>query len=756
MKLQSEKVTQWYSATLGMAAGAVLYAYAGFAPVIPGILIFAVVSYFSLAAVRGKEEADNPYLKLSEAIAIVGMVSFLPLILMVDFLVALVVFIGFAQLALNLQTYDYRRFYVGMVVSFIGICVGAAESKSGFYLIFFLIYTILGGMTIGYAYMARRCDGEEPRWEWSSRTRVSLVVITLAVAIYLVLPRFPAGGWFFQPGSDHFYRNKKWEMEAEKTEKTATSDLLDELRAQQRSEYRQDDSGDEERRDGTGGERSESRDTEGHEAYAYRGFQSQFNINATDEKGHRFSNHIIARMRADRSHYLRVRIFDLFDGLQWRASSDRFVKRSVDLDGVELMAPEKYADSRLESYDIYVEHTLGDSIPAAAVPVKLQFPSTVIGVDLFGQLHSPAVLRRGTAYAVISQYNLIQGRLFAELDYQPLPSYTQLPDRIDPRIAELAGATIRGTSSQLAGAIALEQHLRTQYKYDFESVLNSQGHTPISEFLFESRSGHCEYFASALAIMLRTQHIPSRLVTGFAATNQNPLTGYYDIYALDGHAWVEAFVDDRGWVILEPTAYYEGPLPEKENLSVEQINDYVERQIKRRTTLGQDEVTLEGLLSSLWQLFYVMGSAGLAYIKLFFMHSWYWLLLLSLLGTAGWFGWLEYKDLWMAYRINRKVAAYSPSQPVDGVTFYLSATAQLLQLAGFHLPPGFTIEQYLAHIRTMGAERGDDGLAAVFNRVCYNGDPGDDRSASDYKSLFQSVSALGFRNLQTIAKTQQS
>ena len=162
MRLDSLGIIKWYSATLGVAAGAVVFVYLGFGPVIIGALVFGYATYFSLLAIRNIDEANSPYYKISEYIAVGGIAAFLPLVLLGNFLLALVLFLGLAQLALNLQTHDYRRFYVGVVVSFIGICVGATESKSGFYLAFFMLYTISASITIGYAYMAQRQGVEKP------------------------------------------------------------------------------------------------------------------------------------------------------------------------------------------------------------------------------------------------------------------------------------------------------------------------------------------------------------------------------------------------------------------------------------------------------------------------------------------------------------------------------------------------------------------------------------------------------------------
>ncbi len=750
MKFESLSVIRWYSATLGLAAGAVLYVYYGFGPVLPGTLAFAVVSYYSLAVVRKTDEDVSPYQKLSEYTAAAGIIVFLPLIFIADFIVALVVFLGFAQLALNFQTHDYRRFYLGIVVSFVGICVGATESKSGFYLSFFLAYTISASITIGYAYMSQRPNVGTPHWDWTDRTRVCLLMIGIAVGIYFILPRLPAGGLLAQPGSEHFYQNKKWEAEAKLNEYKNARDQVNELRQSEDSPRNKGDL-----KDITGkriGEESENGDSRQQGDFHYKGFQKQFSINNPDEQGHRFSNRIVARMRADRPQYLRARIFDEFDGLHWQSSSDQTVKISVGFNGVDLIPPDRYTSSELQSYEVFIEYNLGEYIAAAAVPVKLKFPGTAIGVDIFGQLRSPGALKAGTAYAVTSQYNLLQGRLFAELDQQPLPSYARLPDDMDPRIRDLADEVTKGATSQLSAAVALEHHLRTQYQYDLNSAFSSQNTTPLSEFLFESKRGHCEYFASALAVMLRTQNIPSRLVTGFSATNRNPLTGYYDIYALDGHAWVEAFVDDQGWVILEPTAYYDGPVPQEKPLSVQQINDYVKRLVRLQKALGRHELTLTAIMNAAWQLFYVLVSAGLGYIKLLIMKSWPWMLAALTAGIGAWMAWRRYRHLWWAYRIERRVSGYAADQPQKAVAFYLSAIEDLLKLAGFENPPGYTIESYLQHIESIGGTPCDPALSAAFNRIYYNSEAGEQEIMHKYKQLFQSLYESGFRTLQAIAE----
>jgi hypothetical protein len=749
MKLDSPCILQWYAATLGVAAGAVSYAFLGFGPVLPAVSAFAIVSYFSLAAVSKTEEADSPYQKISEGIALVGVLLFLPLIFMTDFLIALVIFLGFAQLALNFQTHDYRRFYLGIFVSFAGICVGAAESKSGFYLVFFLAYTLCAGMTIGYAYISRRRDGQLLQWDWSARIRISLLIIVGAVGLYLILPRFPAGGLFAQPGTDHFYRDKKWETEAKQNQGTDPGKQLEVLREGLESDQNGGTPNDTpEHQAGVQGQ-SSGKQRQG--AFHYDGFQKRFNINGPEKKCRGFGNGIVARMRADYPQYLRARIFDRFDGLHWQTSSDQTVKLAVGFNGVDLVPPDRCTASRLETYEIFIEQDLGNFIAAAAVPVRLKFPATAVGIDQFGQLRCPGALKKGTAYAVTSQYNLRHDRLFAELDRQPLPAFTQLPDKLDPRIAELAAKVTRGAASQLDAAIALEHHLRTGYQYDLSSAFTSQNTTPLAKFLFETRRGHCEYFASALAVMLRTQHIPSRLVTGFSATNRNPLTGYFDIHALDSHAWVEAWVDDEGWVILEPTPYYDGPLAKESKLSVKQINDFVEHEIRRNKVLGLGRRSLAAIIHSIWHALYMFFTAGLGYIKWLIFGWWPWLSAALAAAIGGRYAWSRYRHLWLAYRIQRRVAAYSGDHPRRAVAFYLSAIEDLLVLAGFRNAPGDTIEKYLQHLESIAGTRNDPALAAAFNRMYYNDEAGEQQIARHYKQLFQALYRTGFRHLQAMA-----
>lgn len=119
-----------------------------------------------------------------------------------------------------------------------------------------------------------------------------------------------------------------------------------------------------------------------------------------------------------------------------------------------------------------------------------------------------------------------------------------------PRMATLA-STVAGTGPAAEKAERLERYLSDNYEYTLD-LLGRPGGEAIDRFLFEDRRGHCEYFASALVLLLRTQGIHSRLVTGFLGAERNTL----DLWVVrqgNAHAWVEAWIPGEGWRVLDPT-----------------------------------------------------------------------------------------------------------------------------------------------------------------------------------------------------------
>ena len=129
--------------------------------------------------------------------------------------------------------------------------------------------------------------------------------------------------------------------------------------------------------------------------------------------------------------------------------------------------------------------------------------------------------------------------------------YLQLP-ALDGRIGELARSFAASATDDLARARAIERHLRSDYGYTLE-LPDRELADPLANFLFARRQGHCEYFASSMAVMLRSLGIPARLATGFQSGVYNPVSDLWLVRASDAHSWVEAWIPGYGWTTFDPT-----------------------------------------------------------------------------------------------------------------------------------------------------------------------------------------------------------
>ncbi len=123
---------------------------------------------------------------------------------------------------------------------------------------------------------------------------------------------------------------------------------------------------------------------------------------------------------------------------------------------------------------------------------------------------------------------------------------------IDSRIGQLARRWTAGAYDDAQRAAIVEMRLRRDYGYSLD-LPASEPRDPVASFLFERRTGYCEYFASAMTVMLRTLGIPARLVNGFQSGIANPYSGTLVIRASDAHTWVEAFLPQTGWTVFDPT-----------------------------------------------------------------------------------------------------------------------------------------------------------------------------------------------------------
>jgi protein-glutamine gamma-glutamyltransferase len=164
-------------------------------------------------------------------------------------------------------------------------------------------------------------------------------------------------------------------------------------------------------------------------------------------------------------------------------------------------------------------------------------------------------------YTALSDTEEVSDLKLAEENSRAYPSeiqkrYLQLPDDHDRRIDELAAEVTRRATTNIEIARKIENYLRTAYGYTLDLRRVEDG-DPVADFLFNTREGHCEYFASAMVLMLRSRRVPARLVNGFQMGEYNEAADVYTVRQSDAHSWVEAYFPRQGhngvWVAFDPT-----------------------------------------------------------------------------------------------------------------------------------------------------------------------------------------------------------
>lgn len=132
--------------------------------------------------------------------------------------------------------------------------------------------------------------------------------------------------------------------------------------------------------------------------------------------------------------------------------------------------------------------------------------------------------------------------------------YLQLPENLDNRIAQFAAKITQNTNNRYDKAKVIENYLQTNFGYTLE--LKAGGDQPVADFLFNIREGHCEYFATAMAIMLRTQGVATRIVNGFQTGDYNETADIFVVKQRNAHSWVEVyFPKENAWIPFDPTPF---------------------------------------------------------------------------------------------------------------------------------------------------------------------------------------------------------
>lgn len=206
------------------------------------------------------------------------------------------------------------------------------------------------------------------------------------------------------------------------------------------------------------------------------------------------------------------------------------------------------------NYEVVLHTPPSDALFIAGLAERVLLPGNLVWQTEDGGLRVPFNENSNFRYSVYGYFGGPDAPDFMGSNRLPenVRNHNLLLPPVDRRILDLANRLTAGLPDDVSRARAIENHLLTQYAYSL-APLEKEADDPLAHFLFERRKGHCEYFASAMAVMLRAIWIPARLVTGFQEGVNNPLTGLHVVRASDAHSWVEAWIPGRGWTSFDPT-----------------------------------------------------------------------------------------------------------------------------------------------------------------------------------------------------------
>jgi len=319
------------------------------------------------------------------------------------------------------------------------------------------------------------------------------------------------------------------------------------------------------------------------------------------------------------------------------------------------------------------------------------------------------------------------------LSLQARQAYLQTPD-LDRRIPELAALVTRPGQSAPDKAALLENYLLTHYRYSLKPS-QIEDPKPIATFLFETKEGHCEYFASAMVIMLRSLGIPSRIVNGFRSGEYNEVGGNYTIRGRNAHSWVEAYVSEGSWRSFDPTPA--SPDQVSRNFLSEQVSHYLDafELFWGEWVLGYDEISQVSLFKDLqvnlaqWAhhsryRFYRevlslqrrvswLGREGILFQR---PVAWNLLFAAIMAGTGGWLAFRWLRRLGRRQRLSRAIRLGDGSPAIE----VYGEMLKFLGSRGKVKPLGITPKEFVGTFDNLPLREQVGRLTEVYNAVRFS------------------------------------
>lgn len=235
--------------------------------------------------------------------------------------------------------------------------------------------------------------------------------------------------------------------------------------------------------------------------------------------------------------YWRGKVFNKLEGKSWIRDEQVPAERII------------YSSKRI-AQTIYPEPGPSKTLIALDAPAALKLLRTRHNPD--GTFDLLYLSRKRMAYEAESVY----GGLLPVAGDIKREFYLRLPAGLPARIRHLADNISRNKTRNMEKVESLEKYFRNGgYRYSLQEL--PTGDTALEQFIFDKKQGHCEFFASAFAVLLRASGVPTRLVGGYLGGDYNELGGYYLVTEKMAHVWVEVFIESKGWLRLDPSSFAE-------------------------------------------------------------------------------------------------------------------------------------------------------------------------------------------------------
>lgn len=278
----------------------------------------------------------------------------------------------------------------------------------------------------------------------------------------------------------------------------------------------------------------------------------------------------IFQARSVERSYWRASAFDRYTGTGWQNTDNG----TLTLDRNRPLGEPTTQATHEITVTIQILEARQDVIFAAPQPVRVSVPIdadvTVLSAPdeprqvVVSLIRSRVPIQRGGVYQVVSAITDATPEMLRS-DTTNYPNwvrarYLQVPESLPRRVRQLALRLAQGHSNPYDIATAIEGYLRN-YPYNQQIAAPPAGADAVDYFLFNVRQGYCDYYASAMVMLLRVAGVPARLVTGYTPgqplerANEERFPGeVYLIRELNSHAWVEVYFPTYGWIQFEPTA----------------------------------------------------------------------------------------------------------------------------------------------------------------------------------------------------------